>query len=151
MAIKGAGMEVTQLQTLRNDHLGRLLLQAHRAFTARAIALLNQHGYNSLTMAHIALLPHLDESGTRVTTLADRSGMTKQGMGQLVKELESQGFLERRPDPLDGRALLVTFTDSGLEMLRHAVAITQQIEREYQAILGEDRILAFKGMLRAVS
>lgn len=144
-------MDVTELQSLRKDHVGRLLLQAHRAFSARAIALLNQRGYHSLTMAHIALLPHIDDSGTRVTTLADRSGMTKQGMGQLVKELEIQGFLERRPDPSDGRASLVTFTGSGLEMLRIAVTITQQIELEYQVILGEDRLLAFKGMLRDVS
>ena len=83
----------------RERHIGRLLLRAHRAFSARAAEKLRDRGYEHVALAHIALLPHLDEAGTRATTLAERAGMTKQGMGQLVRELETHGYLERRPIP----------------------------------------------------
>src|SRR3954451_2497458 len=90
----------------RSGHVGRLLLQAHRAFSAGAVEKLQGRGYTGLGLAHIALLPHLDEDGSRVTVLAERAGMTKQGMGQLVNDLERQGYLKREPDPADGRAQL---------------------------------------------
>jgi MarR family transcriptional regulator, temperature-dependent positive regulator of motility len=35
-------------------------------------------------LAHTTLLAHLDPDGTRITVLAERAGMTKQSMGQLV-------------------------------------------------------------------
>src|SRR4051794_10862566 len=132
----------------RAGHVGRLLLQAHRAFSAGAVDKLRARGYAGLGLAHIALLPHLDEDGTRVTVLAERAGMTKQGMGQLVSDLERQGFLERMADPDDGRAQLVRFTPAGDELLSDAVAVTRELEAEYAAILGEARLIALRESLR---
>ena len=132
--------ELDRMQGLRDRHVGRLLLQAQRAFNARAVEKLRQLGYGRLTLAHIALLPHLDVGGTRITTLAERAGMTKQGMGQLVLDLERQGYVTRTPDPDDRRAVLVRFTEAGQGFLSDAVAVTSWLESEYAALLGTRRL-----------
>jgi DNA-binding MarR family transcriptional regulator len=136
---------------MRDHHLGRLLLRAHRAFSARAVEKLRQRGYPSLTLAHLALLPHLDPEGTRATTLAERAGMTKQGMGQLILDLEHQGYVARVPDPADRRAALVTFTEAGRRFLLIAIDVTREMEAEYAAILGERQLAGLRGALAALA
>jgi len=142
--------EHRQLQELRERHVGRLLLQAHRAFNARAVTKLQARHYDGLTLAHIGLLPHLSVDGERVTVLAERAGMTKQGMGQLVLDLERQGYVARVPDPTDRRAMIVRFTDAGWRFLRDAVAVTRELEAEYAAILGEQQLEQLRSALHLI-
>lgn len=146
----GHAVDWPQLRELRERHVGRLLLRASRAFNARATEKLRERGYEGLALAHIALLPHLDVDGTRVTTLAERAGMTKQGMGQLVLDLERRGYVERAPDPADGRALLVRFTEAGCRLLGDAVSVTREIEAQYAAVLGEQQLVALREALVAL-
>jgi DNA-binding MarR family transcriptional regulator len=134
-------------ETGRQHHVGRLLLRANRDFSTRAIQRLHALGYSGVTVAHLSLLPNLDRTGARVTTLATRAGMTKQGMGQLVAELERQGYLTREPDPVDKRAALVCFTASGLALLNDAIFVTRQIEDEYARVLGRKRFADLKQAL----
>ena len=142
--------DLQHLQELRERHVGRLLLQAHRAFNARAVERLQELGYKELTLAHIALLPHLDVAGTRITTLAERAGMTKQGMGQLVLDLERQGYVVRTPDPSDRRAALVGFTDAGRRFLRDAVTVTRELETAYAALLGQQQLATLRDALATI-
>ena len=136
-----------QIQALRQGHIGRLFLEAHRAFSARAVEKLSTRGHSGLGLAQTTLLAHLDLDGTRITTLADRAGMTKQGMGQLAAELARQGYVATGPDPTDRRATLVTFTADGWRFLRDAYAVKQEIEAEYAAVLGEERLEALRATL----
>lgn len=53
------------------------------------------------------------EGPTRLTTLAATEHVTQPAMTQLVRRLERDGLVERRSDPSDGRAVLVTITDAG--------------------------------------
>ena len=88
-------------------------------------------------MAHTNLLPYLDTNGTRIVTLAERAGMTKQAAGQLVAELESHGYVARRADPADGRATQVCFTEAGWRYLLDAQEIKRAVEEECRVTLGE--------------
>lgn len=138
------------LQELRSQHVGRLLLRAHRAFSVRAAEMLRQRGYPGVALRHIDLLPHIEVGGTRSTVLAQRAGMTKQGMGKLVAELEERDLVERVPDPTDGRAMLVRFTADGMGLLRTAVGIVQELECTYQEILGEQGLRDLKYALERI-
>lgn len=146
--------ERDRIRAVRDRHIGRLFLQAHRAYSAHAIELLRARGYDQLGPAHAAILPHIEIEGTRVTVIAERAGMTKQGAGQVVDDLERQGLVERIPDPADGRAALVQFTDAGWDYLQAAAALKQEIETDYAQLLGVetfralcdnlDRIIAYE-------
>ncbi|MCA9859323.1 MAG: winged helix-turn-helix transcriptional regulator [Thermomicrobiales bacterium] len=129
--------ERERIEQLRDHHIGRLFLQAHRAYSAHAIAALRARGYDELGAAHAAILPHIGVDGTRISVIAERSGMTKQGAGQVIDDLARQGLVERIPDPADGRATLVVFTEAGWRYLEAASELKQQIESEYAALLGQ--------------
>ena len=59
--------------------------------------------------------------------------MTKQSMAQLVAHLEQHGYVERVPDPADGRAKLVRATARG----REVYAIVRELIAELDARLDE--------------
>lgn len=132
---------------MREQHIGRLFLRASRAFAVKASERLEARGHAGLGAAHTALLPHVDLEGTRATVLAERAGMTKQAVGQVVRDLERQGYVERRPDPADSRALLVVFTDAGWRFLRDAQDVKLEIEAEYAAVLGTERMRSLRSAL----
>ncbi|MBZ9751097.1 MarR family winged helix-turn-helix transcriptional regulator [Deinococcus sp. HMF7604] len=125
------------LEHARQHHVGRLLHRAARAYNILALDKLHERGHTTLSLAHTNLLPYLDIGGTRIVTLAERAGMTKQAAGQLVTELEKGGYVQRHPDPDDGRATRVQFTAAGWHYLLDAQAIKQEIEAEYRAALGQ--------------
>jgi DNA-binding MarR family transcriptional regulator len=136
-----------QIQDLRDHHIGRLLLQAQRAFNGLAIRKLRERGYDGLGTSHVAILPHIDLDGTRISTLASRAEISKQAAGQIVDDLEQQGLVTRTPDPGDRRATLIQFTASGWDYLEAAHAVKQELETEYRELLGNDRFDLLKSIL----
>lgn len=121
----------------RQQHIGWWLQQAARHFNARALQKLRGCGHPHLTATHLGLLPYLDVAGTRINTLAERATMTKQAASQIVTELEKSGYVQRQPDPSDGRAVLVVFTRRGHEFLADAAALKQELTAEFTQKLGE--------------
>ncbi|MGM0557206.1 MAG: MarR family winged helix-turn-helix transcriptional regulator [Myxococcota bacterium] len=95
----------------KHESLPQLILKVGRLLDERAVQRMKRAGWAELTPAHTRLLPHVDLEGTRVTELAQRLGVTKQAVSQLVRDMERMGALERVPDPSDGRAKLVKFAD----------------------------------------
>ncbi len=140
----------TQGQGPRDESIGRLFLQAQRAYFKRGIAKLRARGHDRVTLAHTTLLPYLDPEGTSVTNLAERAGMTKQSMRQLVLDLEDKGYIKRIPDPDDRRATLVIFTVEGRRFIEDGYEVKKEIDDEYRAILGEERVEALKGSLKTL-
>jgi DNA-binding MarR family transcriptional regulator len=72
-----------------------------------------------LTMPERAALSHLDRSGpTTSSALARAVQVTAQSMGTTIGALCARGLVERRPDPNDGRRVVLTVTDAGLQTLQ---------------------------------
>ncbi|HEX9717415.1 MAG TPA: MarR family transcriptional regulator, partial [Actinomycetota bacterium] len=66
---------------MADPDLVRLLLEGHRALAVELISSLDERGYPDARPAHAAVFMHIDRrSGTRLTELARRARMTKQGM-----------------------------------------------------------------------
>ena len=74
-----------------------------------------------------------------LTDLATWSNMSLSSMAELVDDLERLGYIERRPDPRDGRAKLVCLTDTGWRAVRQGRGIIEGIEADWGQKLGEQR------------
>lgn len=89
-------------------------------------------GFDFARIRHLAIMPHLDLEGTRLTELARRMDVTKQAAGQLVDELETLGVVTRSPDPSDRRAKLVMFTELGHETIKVGLGVLQDFAAELE-------------------
>jgi DNA-binding MarR family transcriptional regulator len=147
MADESQGANREAIAALRQQHIGRLLLNAHRNYSQLAFAKLGQRGHGGLSLAHMNLFPHLDLEGTRITTLAERMGVSKQAIGAGVAELEARGYLRREVDPDDRRAAVITFTETGWRFLQDSYEIKREIEAEYAAILGAEGLNSLRDLL----
>src|SRR6476620_1173114 len=94
---------------------------------------LDNAGYPDMQAAFHPLFECIDDEGTRLTELAARADMTHQSMGEIVVSLERRGYVERRPDPADGRARLVCLTPAGRKLRRVGTEKIRDIERLWQA------------------
>lgn len=115
---------------------GTLLLRSFQAFQAELLDRLARGGH-AIRPKHGAVLANVDPAGTRLTVLARRAGMGKPALGELVDDLEAMGYVERTPDPRDGRAKLVVPTTTGRAAIRAATEAIAAIEARYVAQLGE--------------
>jgi len=81
----------------------------------------------SLTAA--SALARLQRSGpARLTELAAAEGITQPSMTTLVGRLVTQGLVERASDPRDGRAVVLSLTPAGAELLaRRRAARTDRL------------------------
>ena len=107
-------------------------------------------GHGDLQPRHGAVLAYLDEDGVRATEVARLSGAHKQIVGRVVDELESLGYVERRPDPADRRAKLIFPTERGLAAIRLADEAVAEIEARHANEIGARTYSQFRDVLRAV-
>jgi DNA-binding MarR family transcriptional regulator len=88
-----------------------------------------------LTVPETAALARLDRGGpATASALARLEQISPQSMGATLAGLESRGLVERRPDPADGRRVVLSVTDAGLQVLRNRrSARTEQLARALSA------------------
>ncbi|WUJ75599.1 MarR family transcriptional regulator [Kribbella soli] len=92
----------------------------------------------------LSVLHTLNRKGPlRLTELLPTEQLKQPALTSLVAKLEQDGLLERRPDPSDGRASLISLTSAGQEIVhsRHAhrvaklTALVDQLTPEERAVL----------------
>lgn len=133
----------------RQTHLGRLMGHALRRFDARVLqlmarnvevplALSNLAARDQVSAAHVHITRHLSLAGDRLTDLAQRAGIAKQSMADLVDQCAAWGLVTRQADPLDARARRVCFTPTGLAWLQAFRDAVAQAEAEFRAEVGDE-------------
>ena len=128
----------------RPANLVVLLREAYLRLNDVVLARLAQQGHQAVRPAHAAVFQYLDDTGTTVSLLAERARMTKQAMAELVRHLETHGYVRRVPDPTDGRAKLVLPTDLGNQVIEVAQGLAPEIEQRISALLGTERMSALR-------
>src|SRR5882757_4671384 len=86
------------------------------------------------------VLRTLGAAPATITALADRLEISKQGAGQIVDDMERRGYVERRPDPTDGRARLLHLSERGRAALAAARRFHQRYERALVAEHGQQAV-----------
>lgn len=113
---------------------------ASRSLETRAYDAAVAAGASDLTPTQARLMAQIDPDGTRVVTLAARARTTKQSATSLVDQLERAGYVERVPDPADGRAKLVRLTPRARTVGVAADAEVARALAEWEEHLGASRM-----------
>ncbi len=72
-------------------------------------------------------------------------------MAELVAHLEHHGYLERVPDPSDGRAKLVSATPRGDELYAIAREFVAELEQEWTERLGAQKMRRLRALLEELN
>lgn len=130
-------MSVRSITTQRP--IAGLLNEVKVVAVRRLFVRLREEGFDQVREGHGCVFGFIDiENGSRLTELAERSGLTKQAVGEAATELERLGYAERVPDPTDKRAKIIKLTPSGLEACLTGRRIFAEIEREWAEEFGEE-------------
>jgi DNA-binding MarR family transcriptional regulator len=95
------------------------------------------------TMATGFVLLNIDlAEGTPATKLGPQMGMEPHSLSRTLKSMEEKGLIKRKPDPTDGRGVLINLTKEGLnkrEMAKQAVLtfnerVSEELSEEEIAI-----------------
>ena len=121
----------------RTPSIGELLTSSARVFSERTAAKIEACGHQGVRASHLAVVRHMDPDGTHISELARRAGMTKQAMGQLVRELETLRYLALWQDPTDRRAKLVTYTKTGQHLASDVALALSEVHAQFKAVLGK--------------
>jgi DNA-binding MarR family transcriptional regulator len=124
----------------KEDNFAPALAAAGRALIATMMAKVASRGFNDVTPAFSSLMPLLDATGARPSTLAQRAGITKQAISQLVRELEARGYVEQVPDSTDTRAKIVRLTKRGVALHAAAAEVRRELQSVALAKLGKSRV-----------
>jgi len=124
-----------------------LTIGTARIVTDRLGGAVERAGIDDMRPAFGFVIRVLAEGGRTLTELAELLAVTKQAAIKVVDEMESLGFLERRPDPADRRAKILVLSDRGRRVRRTALAASRQMERELRRDLGDDQVDAFRAVL----
>lgn len=116
-----------------------LMREAFAAINAVVPGRLASRGHDAIRQAHGDVFQFLDPEGTTVSTLAQRAGMTKQAMAELVAYLEQHGYVRRERDPGDRRAKLVLLTSKGRQVMSIVEGLLPEMENRLIAALGRSR------------
>ncbi len=132
-------LNAAEIGMLRRDGpipLIGLLTAVTRWIEQRHLEQLALAGFPEIRRAHTPVVVHLPSGGIRLTDLAEAAGISKQAMAELVDDLEAHGYLERTPDPTDGRAKLLLMTDRARAAHAATLQIFADIEAELAAAVG---------------
>jgi DNA-binding MarR family transcriptional regulator len=136
---------------MREPVLPRRLLDASRAIDGEIEEALRDRGVWELRSSQARNLLLVDRTGTRLSELAHRAGITKQRMMQVVDELQLKGFVRRTPDPEDARAKVVRLTAKGLRHRAEARRALLAVEARARRQLGGRRYDQLASMLEELS
>jgi DNA-binding MarR family transcriptional regulator len=134
----------------RDMLIGALLRVPAQAIHRRLISELTAAGFDGLSIPHLAVLQFPGPDGVRPGALAERAGISKQAMNQLLRSLESLGYIVRSDAPNAGSARVVRFTKCGRAVYSKMVDVLRDIEREWTDELGPKRFAQLKELLTIV-
>ena len=123
------------LRAYRNSRLYRSLTRTLRVYNRMLVERLRARGFADFSPAFPPLLSNLDVHGTRIGVLAQRAGVTRQAAGQLLREIERCGYVERRRSRSDARTTMVHFTARGRRLLATVLELVETIEDDFAATL----------------
>ena len=100
-----------------------------------------KHG-NTMAMG-FTLLSIDPKTGTPSTALGPKMGMEATSLSRILKSLETKGFISRKPNPKDGRGVLIHLTKLGLEKREQSKEAVLKFNGIVKETISEEKLSNF--------
>jgi len=128
-----------------------LLSTAMDEFSEELYERVQAAGLEDIRPGHGCVFSNVQPEGSRLTELAERACMTKQTVGEVASDLEGLGYVERVPDPADGRAKIIRLTQRGREAQLIGRDLVDGLERDWGERYGEENVAALRQALEVIT
>ena len=122
------------------------------AWTAIAKMYGEEAGKKDSTMATgFALLSIDPEGGTPSTSLGPKMGMEATSLSRTLKMMEEKGLIIRKPNPDDGRSVIICLTDFGVEMREYSKSVVLTFDQKIREKIGEEDLKTFTNVIKSIT
>ena len=99
--------------------------------------------FGSTMAVGFTLLSIDPKTGTPSTALGPIMGMEATSLSRILKSMEEKGLIERKPNPSDGRGVLIYLTDFGLEKRNDSKDVVLNFNEAIRNNVSEEKLNAF--------
>ena len=125
---------------LPDSSIHGLMIKSARLYFVRAFHLLERLGLHPGQLPLLVALYR--EDGLSQKELVKRLSVKPSTVAVMIKRMERNGLLQRRPDDKDQRVTRICLTEEGRQIREQVTHVMQQLDREmFEGISSEERLL----------
>lgn len=91
------------------------------------------------------------KTGTPSTSLGPKMGMEATSLSRILKSMEEKGLIERKPNPEDGRGVLIHLTDFGLEKRKDSKDVVLRFNEVVKEQLSKEQLKCFYEVMDTIN
>jgi len=99
--------------------------------------------FGSTMAVGFTLLSIDPKTGTPSTALGPKMGMEATSLSRILKSMEEKGLIERKPNPNDGRGVLIHLTAFGLEKRNDSKATVLRFNEVVREHVSDEKLDTF--------
>ena len=107
--------------------------------------------FNSTMVMGFTLLSIDPKNGTPSTSLGPKMGIEPTSLSRTLKNLEERGLIIRKPNPDDGRSVLIVLTEDGLKMRDVSKEVVLNFYEALNEKISQEELDVFYGVLQKIN
>lgn len=107
--------------------------------------------FESTMAVGFTLLSIDPKTGTPSTALGPKMGMEATSLSRILKRMEEKGLILRKPNPKDGRGVLIHLTAFGLEKRNHSKAVVFRFNDTVKESVSEEKLDNFFEVMNTIN
>jgi DNA-binding MarR family transcriptional regulator len=140
-------MSRAQRRRPKHKPLIALIDRANRVLQTEMVRKAHADGHAEVKTAHNSVFASLHGEGARAAEMAARAGITRQSMGEVIRDMVALDLLEMKADPNDGRAKVVTYSEHGLAVAWDGFEYLAELEERFEEEFGEQEYAVARDVL----
>jgi len=137
--MKHLDKELQKTEALSQHSWGKAINKLKKHFDTWVSEQLLAHNVDDFKLAYMPLIMNIGIAGITNTDLAKRAGITKQGMSQIVQELEEKKYIKIQANPDDKRSSIIYLTDKGKEFILTCRGRQKELHADLQKRFGKKK------------
>ena len=141
--MKDLDKELKKTEELRKHNYAKGLSRLKVYYGLWAMEQFKQNNIPDFKLAYMPFIFNIELDGITNTELAKRTKVTKQAMGQVVKELERKKYIKITANPADKRSSIIHLTEKGKEFILTAYGCMKKFHADLQKRIGKKKFNDF--------